>query len=68
MKKLKFIVFILIVCFAVVGFTYTPAEEECLEEFFLCMQAIDTGLPSAGEELQKCMIDDELCMFFADIQ
>jgi len=68
MKRLKFFIVLVIVFFASVGYAYTPAEEDCLEEFFLCMQAIDTGLPSAETEFQQCMIRDELCMFFCDIQ
>lgn len=68
MKKFRLLIILLLIFSAVVGFSYSPAEEDCLEEFILCMQSIDITSPSSHDELTKCRVNDELCMFFSDMQ
>jgi len=68
MKKLRVLLVFLVLLFTVVGHTSSSeAEEDCYFECLQCLMSVELETPETSAAIQKCLIDEQLCLFFIGI-
>lgn len=71
MKKFKVFAVFALLLFSVTSFSawgdLTDAEDYCYAETIKCLGNIDITSPSAHEEVVDCQIEEQLCLFFYEI-
>jgi hypothetical protein len=67
-KKLRvFLVFIILMVTTIGHTSLSEAEENCHFETMECLLAVELDTPETSAAIEKCLINDMLCLFFIGI-